>query len=179
VEPLKLYERFRQRNYTFDEPLDQLVDAARPESLTARKFKLAVDALLAKTPGPDDGGYLQASLDRWKANHGVLEPILVKANLYNVANISRDLSSIAGFGLEALDFIRSGKQAPAEWQVKAAKALDRAQSFQAEVEIAVISPIRKLTLAAGQWDKLKGMSGDDRTQALDTQVQAAKRKSWE
>jgi hexosaminidase len=179
MEPLKLYERYHQRHYTFELPLDNLVDVVRPESLTARSFRLGVEETLKKAPAFGKAESLRASLQTWAANHKKLEPILKKANLYSVANQSQDLSAISQFGLEALDYLKSGKSAPASWQEKAAKALERAQHFQAEVEIAVISPIRALTLAAGQLDKLKTLKAEEWNQSIQTQVKAAKRNSWE
>jgi hypothetical protein len=170
--------------------LDRIIDAVRPESLTARDFHLAVNGYLGNTPWTDLSSKaakvkeeaaenLRPFLKTWVANHKALEPILEKADLYNLANQSRDLATISKFGLEALDYLKSGKSAPASWQEKAAKALERAQQIQAEVEIAVISPIRKLTLAAGQLDKLKGMKPEEWNQSLEDQVKAAKRRSWE
>ncbi len=179
VEPLKLYERYHQRNYNFDLPLTNLVDAARPESDAARVFRWGVEDYLAKAPNFGKGADLKSTLERWKDNHGALEPILKRADLYNIATQSRDLSVISKWGLEALDALRSGHQASDSWETKALQALDRAQQPQAEVELAVISPIRHLVLAAAQMDKLKKLSAKDWNQSLGAQVKAAKRKSWE
>src|SRR6185436_21007230 len=124
---------------------------------------------LKKAPVFGKAENLRDSLQTWAGNHKKLEPILKKANLYSVANQSEHLSAISQLGLEALDYLKSGKSAPAAWQDKASKALDRAQHSQAEVEIAVISPIRALTLAAGQLDKLKTMKAEEWNQSLQTQ----------
>jgi hexosaminidase len=179
LEPLKFYERPQKRNYTTQTPLDNLVDAVRPESLTARAFQVGVEEYLKRAPKLGDGSNLRISLDQWASNHKTLEPVLEKARLYNAANQSRDLAAIAQAGLEALKYLESGQQAPLSWQEKASKALARAEEPQAEMEIAVISPIRKLTLSAGQWGKLKNTKPEDWIQSLDAQVKAAKRKSWE
>src|SRR5579859_3591200 len=179
LEPVKLYERYHQRTYSSDTPLDHIIDAVRPESLVARGFRLAVEAYLAGAPKLGSDENLRSGLRVWVDNHKALEPILAKADLYNIANQSRDLAAISTLALEALDHLRSGKPAPPSWQEKASKALDRAQHIQAEVEIAVIPAIRKLVLTAGQLDKLKKESGGEWNQSLDEQVKAAKRKSWE
>jgi hexosaminidase len=179
VEPLKLYERPEGMAYSTETPLNHLVDAVRPESLTARAFRISVDSYLKEPPRFGDFEGLQELLRIWKDNHKSLEPILIKAHLSPVAAQSRDLSIIAQLGLEALRFLKAGKPAPAAWQEKASQALTRAQQPQAEVEIAVISPIRKLTLAAGQLDKLKGSTGEKWNKSLDDQVKTAKRESWE
>jgi hypothetical protein len=113
------------------------------------------------------------------ANHDTLEALLKKAGLFSAANQSRDLAALSQTSLEALGFLKSGKQAPESWSEKASKLLERAQTPQAEIEIAVIPPVRKLVLAAGQLDKLKTMKADEWNQALDDQVKAANRRNWE
>jgi hypothetical protein len=179
LEPLKFYERPQQRNYSTDTPLDGLVDAVRPESLTAWGFKMSAEAYLKDAPRLGDGKSLRTWLNLWTANHKILEPLLEKAGMFSAANQSRDLASISKLGLEAMNYLDSGKQAPVSWREKAAKALVRSQIPQAEMEIAVIQPIRKLTLAAGQWKKLKELKPGEWIQSLDAQLKAAKRRSWE
>src|SRR5205814_735320 len=50
VEPVKQYRRYQQRPQTMLSPLTGLVDAARPDSATAREFNSNVDAFLADAP---------------------------------------------------------------------------------------------------------------------------------
>jgi hexosaminidase len=180
LEPMKLYERPHTRAYTTETPLDRLVDAVRPESLIAHYFRISVDSYLKGVPHFGDFEGLQKPLQTWADNHKALEPLLKKSgSLLEAAFQSKDLSAIAALGLEAVQFLKSGKQAPASWQEKAVEALKRAEDPHSAVEIAVISPIRKLTLAASQLDKLKEMSGEEWNKSLDDQVKAGKRKTWE
>ena len=179
VEPLKHYQRHRWGAYNSDYPLDRLADAARPESDTARSFRNSVDSYLKKVPSFGDFGDLIAPLESWKENHKALEPLLQKSDLLvDVLPQSQDLSSAAQVGLEAIHYLKTSQQAPASWQEKVKQILDRAQEYHAEVQIAVIPAIRKLVLAAGQLDKLKGMSVTDWNKSLDDQVESSKPKDW-
>jgi len=74
VEPVKLYNRGRSRNYTQRTPLDRLVDAARPESDAARVFRKDVDAFLGTAPAFSGGASLRARAQAWAANHDGLDP---------------------------------------------------------------------------------------------------------
>src|SRR3989442_1257963 len=150
VEPVKLYARESARHYTSETPLNRLVDTARPESDTARLFGDAVDQLLKNGPRLSNPQKVQSTLTRWKNNDKKLRPILEQSELAAEAvPLSQDLSTIAKLGLEALKFLKSGKQAPISWPDEGRRILDRAREPRAEVEIAVIPGIRKLVLAAG------------------------------
>src|SRR5437870_9627740 len=50
IEPVKQYRRYQMRPQTMLSPLTGLVDAARPDSETARHFASNVDAFLADAP---------------------------------------------------------------------------------------------------------------------------------
>jgi hexosaminidase len=177
VEPVKNYQRHRWGAYTSDFPLNRLADAARPESDLARHFKKGVEEYLKTAPAFGDARSLESQLKVWKDNGKALEPLLEKSDLLvDTLPQSQDLSASAQTGLEALAYLKSGKLAPSSWVEKANQTLDRAQEPKAQVEIAVIPAIRKLVLAAGQQDKLKGSSPEEWNKSLDAQVEAAKPK---
>jgi hexosaminidase len=174
VEPVKRYRRGEMLAYTSATPLDRLVDAARPESRTAQEFRAAVDRLLLAPPAARNEVSVRAPLLAWAANHGNLDPILAASPKATEArSLSRDLSSIAAVGLEALDALRSGHAAGETWREEARARLDRARKPRAELELAVVPAIRKLALAAGQLDALATMSVEEWSRRLDEQLQAA------
>jgi hexosaminidase len=178
VEPVKFYQRGGLRDYTSDLPLNRLVDAARPESETARVFRKSVDKALLAAPHWEELETLRPQLQEWVDNDGTLRPLLEKSkDAKEALPLSKDLSEISRLGLEALDFLKSGKSAPGSWAKNARKVLDKAQEPRAEVEIVVIPAIRKIILAAGSLDKLE-KGPEDWNRFLDTQVEAAKRKTW-
>lgn len=160
--PIKAYGRGSTRDYTSLVPLQRLVDAARPESETARRFEVAVDAWLGSAPksGPDDS--IRAALARWKGNHAALGKFLLDSeNAQDAFSQSQDLSEIARIGLEALDFLqkKKGKSASAAWSRGAAAVIARAQVPHAEIDLAVLPAIRKLVIAAAPPGEIKALAG--------------------
>jgi hexosaminidase len=174
VEPVKRYRRGEMLLYTSATPLDRLVDAARPESRTAQEFRAAADRFLITPPASRDDAALRASLTVWRGNHASLDLALAASSKAAEArSLSRDLSAVAGVGLEALDAIRSGRAAPESWREQARRLLDQAQKPRAELELVVVPAIRKLVLAAGQIDAQATMSLTEWNRRLDEQVSAA------
>jgi hexosaminidase len=180
VEPVKYYARGDMRAYTTETPLDRLVDAARPESDLARRFRNSVDELLREAPNLAKSENIRSLLAKWRENDMTLGPILDRSEKASEAlPLSRDLSNLGRLGLEALEFLSSGKAPDPKWQEDARGLLEGAQKPKAEVEIALIPAIRKLVLAAGQQDKLKALSPEDWNSQLDDQVEAARPKRHE
>ncbi len=179
VEPVKNYQRHRSRVYTWDFPLNRLVDTTRVESGTARAFRAAVDIFLKDGPRFGNADGLFKNLKTWEDNHKTLGPLLEKSDLTAEAVIvSQDLSFVGQLGLKAVAFLKSGNPPNSVWRDKALQVLDRAQEPHAEVQTALIPAVRKLVLAASQQDKLKTMTGAEWNKFLDEQVEAAKPKGW-
>jgi hexosaminidase len=177
VEPVKFYERGRYGNYTMKTPLDHLVDAARPESEKARLFQLEVDKTISSAPDFGTMGGLKASLQEWAKNDKALKPLLRgSVNAREIAPLSRNLAISAQVGVEALRYLATGKSAPVTWGEMARKTLDKAQEPKAALTIAVIPGIRKLALAACQFEKIKGNQATAWNKALDKQVEATSTK---
>lgn len=177
VEPVKDYQRHKWGNYSSDFPLNRLVDAVRPESEAARHFRGAVEAYLKAAPALGDSSTLIRPLESWAQNHKKLEPLLKKSGLLEDAQSqSEDLSAAARVGLEALQYLKSGHNAPPAWVEKSTQTLVRAWLPKAQVEIAVVPSIYKLVLAAGQLDQVKRGLAELWTKALEVQVEAARPK---
>lgn len=173
VAPVRAYARSQTRQYTSLVPLDRFVDAVRPESELARRFNAGVDVFLSASvdsPIPYQAypvDSLRAALKKWKANHAVLGPLLLKSpEAQEVHPQSMDLAEAAKMALEALENVAAGKQATADWMKKARKTLERAAKPRAEVEIAMVPGARKLVLAAGHWNALKAQAAAERAAAL-------------
>jgi hexosaminidase len=174
VTPVKGYRRGGLRRYTSDMPLQRLVDAAQADSLATRTFHREVERLLRAPAGSRDDAALRTILTSWRDNHKTLEPALAASALGAEARpLSRDLAGFGEAGLQALDALRSGRQAPEAWAGQAGHTLDRAQKPRAELELSVLSDVRKLVLAAAQLDALKTQSVEDWNRRLDEQVKAA------
>jgi len=153
VTPVKLYTRGKMRRYTSATPLDRLVDAARPESMTARRFQQAVDRFLATTPEQRDASTLTVPLTAWRDNHRLLEPILSSSKLAaEASSLSKDLAALGELGLQAIESLGTGQLPTTARQDAAQRVLDRARKPRAEVEIAVLPGVRKLVRASEQRD---------------------------
>jgi hexosaminidase len=145
VEPVKEYGREKARDYTSFTPLNRLVDAARPESDTAREFaKLVADWRANEVP-------IRKLLTRWRDSAGELVPAMQRSGLLQEdIPLVENLSSAADAGLQALDYLDSGKPAPSSWVAQQEAALDRAAQPQAELLLMIVPSIRDLVEAASR-----------------------------
>ena len=145
VEPVKGYARGRARDYTSLTAYDRLVDAARPESDAARMFSgLVNDWANNKTQ-------IKRELTAWRDNNAELVPLMQPNGLLQEdVPLAQDVSALATTGLEALDYLESGKPAPQPWVTEQTALLDRAAQPRAELLIMVVAPIRKLVEMAAQ-----------------------------
>jgi len=176
VTPVKEYRRGGLRVYTSSTPLDRLVDTARADSVALRTFQGELDRYLLSAPDARNDAALRAIFTTWRDNHAVLEPILTASPLGQEARpLSRDLAALGAVGLEALDSIRGGADAPAAWAKKAGGVVEAAAPARAEVELAVVPGMAKLVLAASQLGQLRSMTPAEWNRKLDEQLQAAAR----
>ena len=139
VEPVKDYAREEAHPYDRFTPLNRLIDAARPDSETVRRFAALVDRR-----GVEDLPAIREWLTLWRDNHARLAPVMAtSALLAEDAETSKDLSAIAAAGLQALD-----KTHDAAWIAETRALLDRAKKPKAELLLSVEPSIRKLIEAA-------------------------------
>lgn len=135
LEPVKGYERPGTRRYTSLDPLNRLVDAARPESDVGRRFGALVDAHLAGDRSATDS--VRWWLARWRDNAPALGAVLQAAPaLAEVRPVADDLRLVAGLGLRALE--------PAGASSADLALLTRAAQPKAEVLLTVVPAVRKL-----------------------------------
>ena len=152
VEPVKDYTREDLATVpaTSLTPLNRLIDAARPESVTARLFATFVDALLARGASPDVKDQVRTYLIRWRDNQTSLQPLEVQSFLVKeVTPVSRDLSAVAAAGLQALDYLDRGERAPDAWKAEQLALLQEAQKPKAQLLLMVVPPVQKLVEASG------------------------------
>jgi hypothetical protein len=175
---VKNYARGQVRDYRSDTPLDRLVDAARPESETARRFRRQVDFYLKNGPDAAQAAELRSTLARWRDNRAVLDPILDRSPRAAEARVhSRDLTTVSRRGLEALDHLASGHSAPAAWTEQAKNDLAVAQRPSAsELEVAVVPAVRKLVLAAAQLDQLASQGAAAWNARIEEQLNPPRRR---
>jgi hexosaminidase len=154
VEPVKDYNRGDQAATapTSADPLNRLVDAARPESLKARHFDDQVDKLLSGKPDAETKTQIKSQLTLWRDNQAKLQPLAAQSSLLKeVVPISQDLSSLASAGLRAMDYLGSGQHAPSDWATEQLGLVEQAKKPKAQVLLMIAPSVQKLIQAsAGQ-----------------------------
>ena len=152
VEPVKDYTREETAPAvpTSATPLNRLVDAARPESDTARHFTNLVDSFVSgQSTTPETKAHIRSALIRWRESQGDLQPLLNSSFLLKeVAPLSQDLSAISGIGLTAMDYIDSGQRPTEAWTAQQRMLLDQAAKQRAHLLLMVVPPVQKLVEAS-------------------------------
>jgi len=151
VEPVKDYtrEEIATVEATSVSPLNRVIDAARPESATARRFADLVDALIAGRADSDAKQEVRALLNRWRDNQTNLQPFETQSFLVKeIVPLSLDLSAVATSGLQALDYIDRGERAPDTWATQQFALLEQAQKPKAQLLLMVAPSVQKLVEAS-------------------------------
>ncbi|UCE42938.1 MAG: family 20 glycosylhydrolase [Candidatus Aminicenantes bacterium] len=114
VEPVRYYTRPGTREYTQMTPLTRLVDAARPESQQARKFRDMVDEYLGDAPEfRANRETIREWLHKWRDNHEILKPVLTESPLLKeIIPLSEDIAALAEAGIQVMEYIENGQETP-------------------------------------------------------------------
>jgi hexosaminidase len=121
------------------------VDATPPESDEARDFA----ALVGNWSAGQDA--IRKRLTAWRDNKAALVPMMQgSALLEEDIPLAEDVSALAAAGLEALDYLSSGKPAPASWVAQQKALIDRARKPRAELLIMIAPAIETLVDAAAK-----------------------------
>ncbi len=150
LEPVKEYTRGGTHEYTSFTPMNRLVDATRPESNAARIFARAVDkALMGRTEMQAVAPMLRQQLTLWRDNKARLKPILDDSFLLKeAAPLSDAVSALAKTGLEALDYLESGKAPDDSWLASQKALFEQPRRPPTECLIMIAPAINKLVQAA-------------------------------
>jgi hexosaminidase len=159
VEPVKEYRRSQAHPATMLAPLTRLIDAATPDSRAAREFKGLVDGLLSDAPlFRQNRDYIKAVLAQWRDVRPALEVTIDQSPILREAErLPGDLSDIGVAGLEALSYLAADVRPPIEWRATRLAMLEQASKPKAEVEFAIIDPVRKLIILASELSELKSI----------------------
>ena len=151
VEPVKDYNREELAvvEATSLSPLNRVIDAARPESTTARDFSDLVDAVVAGRADARAKQEVRTLLIRWRNNQSNLQPLEGQSFLLKeIVPLSQDLSAVATTGLQALDYMDRGERAPAAWATEQFALLEEAQKPRAQLLLMVVQSVQKLVEAS-------------------------------
>jgi len=150
VEPRKHHERTQHGSYDAFTPLNRMVDAIPPESMQAREFEHLCARISAGTATDAERDQARELLTLWRDNDALLAPQLGASSLTTeLIPVSSSLRVVAQTGLEALDYLESGKgKATAEWRDSSLKELQVAVKQQAGLMLMVVGSVRELVMAA-------------------------------
>jgi hexosaminidase len=161
VEPVKQYNRGRQRPTTMLSPLTGFVDASRPDSEAARHFAALVAGFLADAPRFQNGREeLERTLAKWRDARPAIEAITGRSAILREAGpLAAELSDLAQAGLEALACLAESKTPDGQWsEVKTAILRQAAEPKPSAVEFAILPSVRQLVIAAIELPNLQGRS---------------------
>jgi hexosaminidase len=124
-EALGITVRRDARRYTSLVDLNRFVDAVRPESESVRRLERAD---------------LRSTFQMWADNDRRVE----RLGIGELRSLSKNLSTLGGIGLQALDYLESGKPAPANWVSEKKRLLEEMEKPNAEVRLAAVRTVRSL-----------------------------------
>lgn len=153
VEPVKHYNRGKQHPTTMLSPLTSFVDAARPDSETARHFAAMVTGLLADAPRyQTNREEIQRTLAKWRDARPGIETIIQRsAILRETESLAAELSELGQTGLEALACLVGSKAPDREWREGKLAILARAAKPKpSAVEFAILPSVKQLVIAASE-----------------------------
>ena len=157
VEPVKDYNRWDESKgpIDFHAPLNRLIDAAYPESDTARQFAGLVQTFL-QSGGKDPVAEAQIRrwLTTWRDNDAKLHPLLGQSSLLREdAPISQNLAMLGGAGLQALEYLDKGQPEPDLWKTEQLAVIAQAKKPVAGLLLQVTSPVEQLVQATASQSK--------------------------
>ncbi|MEN3332681.1 MAG: hexosaminidase [Blastocatellia bacterium] len=159
VEPVKQYRRNQARTATMLTPLTRLIDAARADSRAGREFAALVDGLLRDVPTfCRNQERIKMVLTEWRDIRPALDAMIDKSPILREAEqLPRDLADIGNAGLEALSYLAADVAPPDGWREAKMALLEQAAKPKAEVEFAIIEPVKKLIILAAEMPGLKSI----------------------
>ncbi len=152
VEPVKDYNRWDDAKgpIDFHAPLNQLIDAANPESDSAREFSSLVEKFVQS--GYKDQAaeaQIRSSLMLWRNNDAKLHAMLEQSSLLQEdIPISQNLAMLGAAGLQALDYLDKGQAEPDLWKTQQLAVIEQAKKPVAGLLLQVTAPVEQLVQAA-------------------------------
>jgi hexosaminidase len=153
VEPVKDYNRWSSEEkgpIDFHAPLTRLIDAAYPESQTARKFGDLVQQYIQsgyKDQAAEE--QIRTQLMLWRNNDLKVRPLLQQSSLLHEAiPISQNLAMLGAAGLQALDYLDRDQPEPDLWKTQQTAVIEQAKKPVAGLLLMVTAPIQQLVEAS-------------------------------
>ena len=154
VEPVKDYDRWSEEQkgpIDFHMPLNHLIDAAYPESETARQFSdLAQQFIHSGYKDQAAEAQIRTWLMLWRGNDAKLHGLLASSALLEEdAPVSQNLAMLGAAGLQALDYLDKGQPEPDLWKAQQSAVIEQAKKPVAGLLLQVTASVEELVKAAG------------------------------
>jgi hexosaminidase len=146
VEEVKYYDRFSSfSTATTETPLNEVVDAAAPESFEARKFNEAVHAFMQDSTHQVHREFIKSYLDKLISNQSPFETI-AKNNptLSKVVPVSDNLHQMASLGMAAFKDLTDKNPSSSGNRSEMLSQLEQLSKPQQGIMIAILPGIREL-----------------------------------
>ena len=147
-EPVKGYKRNALSDVNALMPYTRFIDATKPDAKKARDFNNLVKQIASSTnnnDNPDNFLTLQTTLSTWYATQNSL-PAVIDSNpiLKEIKPLANYLVRLSYIGLQALEYVKSGRQAPPQWVDYALQVCTDSKKPHGESELMIVSGIMEL-----------------------------------
>lgn len=149
LQPVSFGERYKYQHTDQITPLDNMVDAVRPDPPSRHQIAMLVREYL-KSPGTDQqaGKQLDRTFKSWAAAVPGVETQMARSPLLAIARPrAQQLSELSQTGEEALSYLSGGRKAPAGWKEKKIAQIEAARKPEALVRFTFLEPLEQLVKA--------------------------------
>jgi hexosaminidase len=152
LEPVSFSERYQGQHTSQLTPLDNLVDAVRPDPPSRHDTnRLTHQFLRAPTASEEARTLLEKNFQSWIIAAPAIEAQLAASPLLALAEPrAQQLPGLATAGVEALNYLSKGIKAPAGWKQRNLALIDAAKKPQALVRFTFLSPLEELVNAVAE-----------------------------
>jgi hexosaminidase len=149
LEPVSFSERYQQQHTSQLTPLDNLVDAIRPDPPSRHDTnRLTHQFLRAPVSSEEARAALEKGFESWIAVAPAIEARLAASPLLAQAQLrAQQLPQLATAGVEALTYLSKGTKAPTGWKQRNLALIEAAKKPQALVRFTFLPPLEELVNA--------------------------------
>jgi hexosaminidase len=149
LEPVSFSDRYDQQRTSQLTPLNNLVDAVRPDPPSRHDInRLTHQFLRAPASSEEARNLLEKDFQSWIAAAPAIEAQVATKPLLALAEPrARQLPGLATAGVEALNYLSKGAKAPAGWKQRNLALIEAAKKPQALVRFTFLSPLEELVNA--------------------------------
>ncbi len=149
LEPVSFSDRYRQQHTTQLTPLDNLIDAVRPDPPSRYETERMIHQILkAPTASPEARTHLQQSFQRWiNAAPSIEAALSTSPALSTALPRAHQLTELSKIGLQALTYLSSTTPAPTNWKQQSLATIEAAKAPSALVRFTFLAPLQELVNA--------------------------------